>query len=103
MITKKQKEILDFLNTYSKKEGYLEKISNQPRSINIYSDKVIKTIIPKKIESFSVPILGSANAGPATIFAEGNISGYLRISRNDLNRKNGVFALRVDGDSMNKA
>ena len=134
MITKKQKEILDFLNTYSKnkgyapsldeirahfklasvstahyyvdkleKEGYLEKISNQPRSIKIYSDKVIKTIIPKKIESFSVPILGSANAGPATIFAEGNISGYLRISRNDLNRKNGVFALRVEGDSMNKA
>ena len=50
-----------------------------------------------------MPILGSANAGPATIFAEGNISGYLRISRNDLNRKNGVFALRVDGDSMNKA
>lgn len=134
MITKKQKEILDFLNTYAKnkgyapsldeirihfklasvstahyyidklqKEGYLEKISNQPRSINLNSNEVVKTIVPKKIESFSVPVLGSANAGPATIFAEANISGYLKVSRNDLNRKDGVFALRVEGDSMNKA
>lgn len=134
MLTKKQKEVLDFLNTYSKdkgyapslddirrrfklasvstahyyvakleNEGYLQKTSNQPRSINLNSDEVIKTIIPKRIESFSVPILGSANAGPATIFAETNISGYLRVSRNDLNRKDGVFALRVEGDSMNKA
>lgn len=134
MITKKQKEILDFLNTYSKnkgyapsldeirahfklasvstahyyikklqKEGYLEKVSNQPRSINLNSNEVIRTIVPKKIESFSVPVLGSANAGPATIFAEANISGYLKVSRNDLNRKDGVFALRVEGDSMNKA
>ena len=134
MLTKKQKEVLDFLNTHSrnkgyapsldeicthfelasvstahyyidklKKEGYLEKISNRPRAINLNSDEVINTIIPKKIESFSVPVLGSANAGPAIIFAEENISGYLRISRNNLNRKNGVFALRVKGDSMNKA
>ena len=134
MITKKQKGILDFLNTYSKnkgyapsldeirahfklasvstahyyikklqKEGYLEKVSNQPRSINLNSNEVIRTIVPKKIESFSVPVLGSANAGPATIFAEANISGYLKVSRNDLNRKDGVFALRVEGDSMNKA
>ena len=134
MITKKQKEILDFLNTYSKnkgyapsldeirahfklasvstahyyikklqKEGYLEKVSNQPRSINLNSNEVIRTIVPKKIESFSVPVLGSANAGPATIFAETNISGYLKVSRNDLNRKDGIFALRVEGDSMNQA
>ena len=134
MLTKKQKEVLDFLNTHSrnkgyapsldeicthfelasvstahyyidklKKEGYLEKISNQPRAINLNSDEVIKTIISKKIESFSVPVLGSANAGPAIIFAEENINGYLRISRNNLNRKNGVFALRVEGDSMDKA
>ncbi len=134
MITKKQKEVLDFLNSHVnnngyapsldeirqhfnlvsvstahyyvnklQKEGYLEKMSNQPRSINLYSDEVLKTIIPKKIESFSVPVFGSANAGPATIFAQENISGYLKVSRNDLGRKDGVFALRVEGDSMNKA
>ncbi|MFA5432935.1 MAG: transcriptional repressor LexA [Candidatus Paceibacterota bacterium] len=134
MITKKQKEVLDFLNKYSskngyapslneicvhfelasvstahyyieklKKEGYLEKTSNQPRSINLCSNEVIKKMIPKNIESFSVPVLGSANAGIATIFAEENINGYLKVSRSDLNRKNGIFAIRVDGDSMNKA
>src|ERR1035437_8984450 len=73
------------------KEGYLEKESNQPRSININSNDIIKNIIPKKIESFSIPVLGSANAGPATIFAEENINGYLKVSRNELNKKNGVF------------
>lgn len=134
MLTKKQKEVLDFLNTYSKdkgyapsldeirhhfklvsvstahyyvaklqKEGYLQKISNQPRSININSNEILKTILPKNIESFSIPVLGSANAGPATSLAEENISGYLKVSREDINKKKGIFALRVEGDSMNKA
>jgi repressor LexA len=134
MLTKKQKEVLDFLNIYSKekgyapsldeirnhfklasastshyyiakleKEGYLEKESNQPRSISIYADEVLKNILPKKFDSFSIPVLGSANAGPATILAEENIEGYLRVERRELVKKDGVFALRVKGDSMNKA
>jgi repressor LexA len=134
MLTKKQKGVLDFLNTYSKEkgyapsldeirrhfklvsistahyyveklreEGYLQKVSSQPRSININSNEFMKSILPKSIESFSIPVLGSANAGPATSLAEENISGYLKVSHKDINRKNGVFALRVEGDSMNKA
>ena len=134
MLTKKQKEVLDFLNTYLKdkgyapsldeirrhfklvsvstahyhvqrlkEEGYLQKTSNQPRSININSNEVLKSILPKSVESFSIPVLGSANAGPATSLAEENISGYLKVSHKDINRKNGIFALRVAGDSMNKA
>jgi len=134
MLTKKQKGVLDFLNTYSKEkgyapsldeirrhfklvsistahyyveklreEGYLQKVSNHPRSININSNEFMKSILPKSVESFSIPVLGSANAGPATSLAEENISGYLKVSHKDINRKNGVFALRVEGDSMNKA
>ena len=134
MLTKKQKGVLDFLNTYSKEkgyapsldeirrhfrlvsvstahyyiqkleeEGYLQKVSNQPRSININSNEFMKSILPKSVESFSIPVLGSANAGPATSLAEENISGYLKVSHKDINRKNGIFALRVEGDSMNKA
>jgi repressor LexA len=53
----------------------------------------------------SIPILGSANAGPATIFAEANIEGYLKISSTFFggrsNRK--LFALKVSGPSMNRA
>ena len=86
-------------------EGYLERESNKPRSISIYADRAIKTPFLKKtgMDAIRVPVLGAANAGPATIFAEENISGYLKVSRNDLNKKDVVFALRVEGDSMNRA
>lgn len=58
---------------------------------------------PKKNSLFAVPILGGASAGPATMFAEENIDGYLRISSRLLSRKKGVFAVRIFGSSMNKA
>ena len=53
----------------------------------------------------TIPILGSANAGPATIFAEANIQGYLRVSSTLMGRRSEhrIFALKVDGPSMNKA
>lgn len=84
-------------------EGYIAKDPNQPRGIKILSVEQIKKIIPKHIEYFSVPLLGVANAGTATIFAEENVEGHVRIPRNMMSRKDGVFALRVEGDSMNKA
>jgi SOS regulatory protein LexA len=104
----------DFLNYPSsayyhvkklQEEGYLERESNKPRSIGIYADRTVKTPFMKKtgMDSVRVPVLGGANAGPATLFAEENIAGYLKISRSKLNRKDGVFALRVEGDSMNLA
>lgn len=137
MISKKQKQIFDFVKAYSlehgiapsleeiashfdflqypssahyhikklQDEGYLERESNKPRSIGIYPEKVIKTPFLKKmgLDSIQVPVMGSANAGPATLFAEENIAGYLKVSRSLLNRRDGVFALRVEGDSMNNA
>lgn len=136
MLSKKQKDIYNFIVSYAKNsgqapsleeiadhfsfltypssahyhvkklqdEGYLEKESNVPRSISIYADKTIKTPFLKTngLDSIRVPILGTVNAGPATIFAEENVEGYLKISRSSLNKKEGVFALRVEGDSMNK-
>lgn len=51
----------------------------------------------------AIPILGSANCGPAELYAEENIEGYLRISPNLLKSKNNLFAIRAIGDSMNKA
>lgn len=53
---------------------------------------------------YSLPIVGSANCGPATIFAEQNVEQYLKISSSLLPRnKKGLYALIADGDSMNKA
>ena len=53
---------------------------------------------------YSLPVVGSANCGPATIFAEQNVSQYLKISSSLLPRnKNKLYALIADGSSMNKA
>jgi len=137
MISKKQKDIYDFIVSYAKDhgyapsleeiakhfsfltypssayyhvkklqdEGYIERESNIPRSISIYADKTIKTpfLITTGLDSIRIPILGAVNAGPATIFAEENVEGYLKVSRSLLNKQDGIFALRVEGDSMNKA
>lgn len=50
-----------------------------------------------------VPILGSADCGPATMFADSNIEGYLRISEKLLSCKKDIFAIQAVGQSMNKA
>ena len=53
---------------------------------------------------YSLPVVGSANCGPATIFAEQNISQYLKVSSSMLPRnKSNLYALIADGDSMNTA
>ncbi len=51
----------------------------------------------------NIPIVGSANCGPADIFADERIEGYLRVSPTKLKSKNiqHLFALRASGDSMN--
>lgn len=51
----------------------------------------------------SLPIVGAANCGPATIFAEENITGYLKVSKKLAPRNGKLFVLRAEGDSMNRA
>src|SRR3989344_7131650 len=126
MITKKQKEVLDFISQYAEKygyapsleeirvafkfasvstpyhyikklqkEGYIKKDGNRPRAISVYPEGKIKSPILNKtgLDSVRIPILGVANAGPATLFAEENILGYLKVSRSALNKKDRIFAL----------
>ena len=54
---------------------------------------------------FAIPVLGSANCGAATIFADEHPQGVLRVSKNLIsrNRLENVFALRAVGSSMNRA
>ena len=51
----------------------------------------------------SLPMVGAANCGPATIFADENITGYLRVSKKLAPRSGRLFVLRAEGDSMNRA
>jgi SOS-response transcriptional repressor LexA len=51
----------------------------------------------------SVPLVGSANCGPADLVAEENIEAYIRIDQKSIPRKSGIFALRASGNSMNRA
>lgn len=54
---------------------------------------------------FSIPVVGTANCGPATIFAEQNFQGFLRVSNKLVGRSKpeGLYAIKADGSSMNRA
>lgn len=56
----------------------------------------------------NIPILGNANCGEATMFAEECLSGYLKVAntllRPEISHKlKDLFAVKVYGDSMNNA
>ena len=75
----------------------------------IQMDRLAKVMVKTKPGSLyqsplvALPILGSANCGPATIYAEENVEGYLRVSGRLLTKKKGVFAIKASGYSMNRA
>jgi len=62
-------------------------------------------LLKKSYSLFSIPIIGTANCGPATIFAEQNFEGFLHVSNKLLNhsRPEGLYAIKADGSSMNRA
>lgn len=73
--------------------------------------KVIKSVEPgfniatsAKRLFYSLPIVGTANCGPATIYADSRIEGYLKVSSKMLRwKKKGLYVLIADGPSMNNA
>jgi len=70
--------------------------------------KPIKRIVDKEFKNtniISLPIVGSANCGPATVFAEQNIESYLRVSEKllKIKKREGLFVLRAEGNSLNKS
>lgn len=67
--------------------------------------KLAQGLLKKSSQLFSIPIVGSANCGPATIFAEENFQGFLKVSSKLVERTkpNGLFAIKANGSSMNRA
>ncbi len=64
-----------------------------------------KGLLDKTARLFSIPIIGTASCSPATIFAEQNFQGFLRISSKLIGRSKptGLYAIKTDGSSMNRA
>lgn len=53
---------------------------------------------------YSLPIVGAANCGPATVFADERVEGYIKVSAKMLpHRKEALYVLVADGPSMNLA
>ncbi len=78
-------------------KGIMERSPNRP--------SWSKGLLNKAAKLFSIPIIGTANCGPATIFAEQNFQGFLKTSSKLVGRSkpDGLFAIKADGLSMNKA
>ena len=57
------------------------------------------------LQLVSIPIVGMANAGPASIFADERVEGHLKISTRLLKtaKRDNLYALKVNGTSMNQA
>lgn len=65
----------------------------------------VKGLLDSPVRLFMIPIIGAANCGPATIYAEENFQGFLRVSSKLVGRAQptGLYALKTEGSSMNKA
>ena len=50
-----------------------------------------------------IPVLGSANCGNASIYADERIEGHIKVSSMLLKNKTNVFAIKAVGSSMNSA
>ncbi|GBR75713.1 SOS-response transcriptional repressors LexA [Candidatus Termititenax persephonae] len=121
----KQKKLLDLADGVDLGKLTLREISTRiglipekPQLIKHHIEQLIKngflerdllssTIRKKKQRNndfIVLPVLGSANCGIATLFAEENITGYVQVSPSTLpNAKKGLFIVKAKGDSMNRA
>ncbi len=89
--------------------GYLDKESHQPRGISIAAKDIPQVaeespfLAEFGFDSILIPLIGSANCGPAEILAEENIEGYVKVSKKTVSKKDGIFAVTAFGNSMNLA
>lgn len=122
MLTKRQKQILDFISKYNEchgvspaleeikkrfrlrsvsnihqhiealeKKGYLNKIENQPRGIEINT-------LSKPVGTVNIPLLGIITAGePVEVY---EYRKNVTVSKNLIKDAGDFFALKVNGDSM---
>lgn len=119
MITKKQREVLDFVQSYSKKKGYapsLEEICkhfglSSVSTAHFHISKLKKEgyleklknraraiSIPEKVALVKIPLLGTIAAGePIEAMRQHE---FISVQKTKLPKSGQVYALRVSGNSM---
>lgn len=85
--------------------GYLDKDARRSRSLKTKDVTFGSFLANKTPVYFSLPVIGSANCGPANIFAVEDPREYLTVSSDAIGKKNkeGLFVVEAEGDSMNLA
>lgn len=81
-------------------------IKNAMAKINFEEDlHIATTTTTSGLRLVSIPVLGIANAGPATHLAGSSVRGTIQVSASLLPSSNydDFYALEVDGESMNEA
>src|SRR3989338_11257513 len=116
MITKRQKEVLDFVKFFSKSKGYapsLEEIQRKFKLASVstahfhvsklknagYLENKARTIsIPEREPLVRIPLLGTIAAGEPIEAIRQN--EFIAIAKTKLPRNGDFYALRVSGNSM---
>lgn len=85
--------------------GYLNKVERRSRSLKTKDVTFGSFLANKTPVYFSLPVIGSANCGPANIYAVEDPREYVTVSSDTLGKKSkeGLFVVEAEGDSMNLA
>lgn len=89
----------------SQVQYYMGKLIDEGRLIRRTNGDIVVAPSDALPSLVSLPVYGSANCGPATLYANGEITEVIHVSPSLLRKRlrRGVFAVRAVGDSMNAA
>jgi len=88
--------VQDHLGALERK-GYISRRAHKARGIEVLGQATSKE--NDKNKAIEIPIVGDISAG-RPILAQENIEGTIVIDKSIVKNSNGIFALRVKGDSM---
>lgn len=88
--------VQDHLGALERK-GYISRRAHKARSIEVLGHTTLME--NDKNNAIEIPIVGEISAG-RPILAQENIEGNIVIDKSIVKNSNGIFALRVKGDSM---
>ena len=82
--------------TALRKKGHLKQIDKRPRTMGLIHFK------PEDLDMMSIPLLGTVAAG-LPVLSEENYDGNIMLHRSMLKKNKKYFALKIKGDSMSGA